>query len=159
MKAFQHDKTIGHDEWLTPPEIIQKLSPFDLDPCSPINRPWDTANNYYTIEDNGLEQPWFGFVWCNPPYGKETKKWLQKMEQHNRGIALVFARTDTIAWHNYIFKTATAICFIQGRLTFYTVEGIKGKDTAGAPSALIGYGEEAYNRLIISNLGKTIRVN
>ena len=42
------------DEWLTPPEIIKALGPFDLDPCSPINRPWDTARKHYTIENNGL---------------------------------------------------------------------------------------------------------
>ena len=37
--AFQHDKTTGKDEWLTPPEITTALAPFDLDPCSPIKRP------------------------------------------------------------------------------------------------------------------------
>lgn len=25
---------------------------------------------YYTKEDNGLQQKWFGNVFCNPPYGK-----------------------------------------------------------------------------------------
>ncbi|MFB5758983.1 DNA N-6-adenine-methyltransferase [Paenibacillus medicaginis] len=60
------------DEWLTPPEIIKGLGEFDLDPCVPINRPWDTAKNHYTIEDNGLKKKWFGKVWMNPPYGEET---------------------------------------------------------------------------------------
>lgn len=58
---------MGKDEWLTPPEIIRSLGEFDLDPCSPINRPWDTALNHYTIIDNGLKQQWYGRVWCNPP--------------------------------------------------------------------------------------------
>lgn len=60
------------DEWLTPPAIIDALGPFDLDPASPIERPWPTAARHYTIEDDGLAQPWAGMVWCNPPYGRET---------------------------------------------------------------------------------------
>ena len=42
------EKTVGKDEWLTPPEITTDLGPFDLDPCSPIKRPWPTAENHYT---------------------------------------------------------------------------------------------------------------
>ena len=46
-----------NDEWLTPPYIIEALGRFDLDPCSPINRPWDTATIHYgeaarTIKNN-----------------------------------------------------------------------------------------------------------
>lgn len=57
-----------NDEWLTPPEIMSSLGAFDLDPCSPINRPWPTAGIHYTVEDDGLSKPWFGRVWCNPPH-------------------------------------------------------------------------------------------
>lgn len=31
------------DEWLTPPQLLKCLGPFDLDPCSPVDRPWPTA--------------------------------------------------------------------------------------------------------------------
>ena len=55
--------TMGTDEWLTPPEIIKALGPFDLDPCSPITRPWDTALKHYSILDMGLLQP------CAAPKG------------------------------------------------------------------------------------------
>lgn len=41
----------GKDEWLTPPEIIKALGPFDLDPCAPINRPWSTVTQHYTITE------------------------------------------------------------------------------------------------------------
>jgi hypothetical protein len=36
------------DEWLTPQFIVQALGAFDLDPCAPVNRPWDTARTHYT---------------------------------------------------------------------------------------------------------------
>jgi len=43
-------------DWLTPPEIIKDLGPFDTDPCTPIERPWDTAKIHYNITNNGLLQ-------------------------------------------------------------------------------------------------------
>lgn len=52
MKNF-NTNTTNNDEWLTPPFIIKALGPFDLDPCSPVNRPWDTAMRHYTKEQGG----------------------------------------------------------------------------------------------------------
>jgi hypothetical protein len=93
--------TDGHDEWLTPKYITDTLGPFDLDPCSPGDRrPWDTATYHLDESDNGLAAPWFGKVWCNPPYGRETFKWLSKLADHGNGIALVFARTETAGFLN-----------------------------------------------------------
>ena len=71
--TFEGNTSTGKDEWLTPPYVIESLGEFDLDPSSPINRPFETAKNYYTILDNGLAQEWEGRVWCNPPYGKTYK--------------------------------------------------------------------------------------
>lgn len=67
-----------HDEWLTPPEILRPLGAFDLDPCAPIMRPWDTAAKHLNVNDDGLRQPWHGRVWCNPPFGREAVKWLNR---------------------------------------------------------------------------------
>ena len=145
-----------NDEWLTPPGIIKALGNFDLDPCSPINRPWSTALNHFTVEDDGLPREWTGRVWCNPPYGKETGKWIEKLSEHGSGIALIFARTETRVWHDYIWNKAHSVFFFRGRLSFYTVEGIKG-GTAGAPSALISYSEEDTQAIKYSGLtGKLI---
>lgn len=71
--------------WLTPPHILKALGDFDLDPCASLNRPWDTAKHHYTEEDDGLIQPWFGRVWCNPPYGREMNAFLERMVTHDRG--------------------------------------------------------------------------
>jgi hypothetical protein len=77
------------DEWLTPPHILKALGEFDLDPCSPVVRPWPTAKRHFTIEDDGLIQKWEGRVWCNPPYGLESTKWLLKLAEHmkNGGVS------------------------------------------------------------------------
>lgn len=100
-------------EWLTPPTILKKLGEFDLDPCSPIVRPWATANKHYTILNNGLSREWKGRVWLNPPYGKDTVNWLTKMKVHNNGIVLIFARTETKIFFDHIWEYATAILFIK----------------------------------------------
>lgn len=140
----------GKDEWLTPPELIKSLGEFDLDPCSPINRPWPTAKNHFTIDDMGLMQNWVGRVWMNPPYGAETGDWLDKLRQHGNGIALVFSRTDTTYFQEYVFRVADALFFIRGRLKFYHVSGVVANSNAGAPSVLIAYGQKNAN--ILKNL-------
>jgi len=135
-------KTNGHDEWLTPPEIIKALGLFDLDPCAPIDRPWNMAINHFTIQDNGLAKKWFGRVWLNPPYGNETASWLSKMVENNNGIALIFARTETKMFFKYVWNKADAILFMKGRISFYNVNGIQAKYSGGAPSCLIAYGQD-----------------
>jgi hypothetical protein len=141
-----------NDEWLTPPEIVQALSPFDLDPCSPINRPWDTARIHYTIADNGLWLPWEGRVWMNPPYGRETELWLEKLAAHGNGIALIFARTETRMFFKHVWPVANAVLFIEGRLHFYYVDGSRAKENSGGPSMLIAYGSENAERLKSSGI-------
>jgi hypothetical protein len=145
---FTHDCDLvyGKEEWLTPPTIIEAFGPFDLDPCAPVTRPWETATNHFTILDDGLARPWQGFVWCNPPYGPKTRDWLAKCAAYNNCLALVFARTDTHWFQNHVWPHATSLFFIKGRLSFYHVGGEKG-GTAGAPSVLIAYGALADQRL------------
>lgn len=150
-----HQQTIGiNQEWLTPPEIIKSLGPFDLDPCAPIVRPWDTAKRHLTIVDDGLNQPWYRSerVWLNPPYDRRViDDWMRKMGEHGNGISLIFARTDTNTFQQWVFGYASSIMFMQGRITFYTVDGKKGHFNGGAPSALIAYGDK--NSQAISESG------
>lgn len=49
MGLSAHQNNGGHDEWLTPPEILRALGAFDLDPCAPVVRPWETAAKHYTV--------------------------------------------------------------------------------------------------------------
>ncbi len=129
------------DVWLTPPDLLAKLGEFDLDPCSPIDRPWDTAKKHYTIEDDGLKQDFFGRIFLNPSYGPETGKWLKKLAEHGNGIALIFARTETVMFHRWGWDRADAMFFFEGRLFFHTPDGKRANNNAGAPSVLIAYGQ------------------
>lgn len=142
-----HHRSKGCDEWLTPPFIIKAVGPFDLDPCSPVNRPWDTASEHYTIEQDGLLLPWRDMVWLNPPYGNVTCHWLQRLAEHGQGIALVFARTETKMFHKWVWPRASAMLFLRGRIHFHHIDGSKAKGNAGGPSVLISYGNVAAERL------------
>ena len=145
------------DEWLTPPHILRALGHFDLDPCAPVNRPWDTASTHMTIEDNGLAKPWSGRVWCNPPYGLEAAKWLARLADHGNGIALIFARTETRMFFETVWPKADALLFIEGRLHFHHVDGTRAAANSGAPSVLVAYGASNADALRLCGLpGKFI---
>ena len=67
------------DMWATPQEFFDELDAevgFNLDACAiPENAKCDV---FYTPEQDGLSQHWYGTVWCNPPYGREIGKWVAK---------------------------------------------------------------------------------
>lgn len=156
LSAHQSAK-MKNDKWLTPPEILAPLGHFDLDPCSPINRPWSTAANHLTILDDGLSKPWNGRVWLNPPFGREAVKWLRKLADHNDGIALIPARTETAMFYETVWGKADSILFLKGRPHFHFVTGKRAAFNSGAPICLIAYGENNTQSLINSGLGVVTR--
>lgn len=139
MGSHQSARMI-QEEWLTPQWILDALGPFDLDPCAPKDRPWDMARNHYTKEDNGLMLPWGGRIWCNPPYGKHTDKWLSRCWKNGNAIALIFARTETQTFFKWVWEKADGILFIKRRIYFYNSDGTQAQWTGGAPSVLVAYG-------------------
>lgn len=95
------------------------------------------CSKFFTENENGLNQSWEGeTTWCNPPYGRETKKWLEKGYSESRKdnldkVFLVASRTDTKWFFNAAMKAAS-IYFIKGRLKF------EGTDSSAPfPSAII----------------------
>jgi DNA N-6-adenine-methyltransferase Dam len=133
--------------WLTPPEIIEAVGPFDLDPCAAIDQPWSTATLQFTVEDDGFTREWHGLAWCNPPFGPDAEKWLTRMAEHGNGIALCPARTETRWFVENVWQTADAVLFLHGRPHFHHPDGTRGKANSGAPICLIAYGEMAVKRL------------
>lgn len=128
------------DEWSTPQDLFDKLDDefhFDLDVCA--NESNHKCALYYDRKQDGLAMPWNGHVvWCNPPYGKEIGKWIEKAchEHVTHGTTIVMllpARTDTRWFHNHILGKAT-IRFLQGRLKFGG-----SKNSAPFPSMLAMY--------------------
>ena len=67
------------DKWATPQDFFDEINRefgFSLDVCAlPENA---KTTRYYTPEQDGLTQPWEGVVWCNPPYGRQIGKWVER---------------------------------------------------------------------------------
>ena len=133
------------NEWATPIKFFEELNKefnFTLDPCSTHENA--KCEKHYTIKENGLIQDWKGeTVFCNPPYGREIKKWVQKCyEEHIKNnttiVMLIPARTDTRYFHDYIYKKCTEIKFIRGRIKFVDENG-KQQNSAPFPSMIIVY--------------------
>ena len=78
----------------------------------------------------GLLEEWKSPSYVNPPYGKETRAFVEKaIMEHKTGktiILLLPVRTDLSWFHDLILPNASEIRFIRGRLRF---EGYK----SGAP--------------------------
>ena len=159
--AHTRREGVTTDSWITPRWLIERLAPFDLDPCACNPQPWPTATRMVTESQDGLLMQWTGFVWCNPPYGNSLSVWLNRMALHGNGIALTFARTDTRSFHRDVWPFASALLFLRGRLTFCQPDGSSAPlgHNSGGPSVLIGYGAEAARRLrACADLGALVSV-
>ena len=142
------------DVWLTPSWIIEKLGPFDLDPCGhlPKGKPISpTAANYFTEKEDGLKQDWFGDVFVNFPYS-QSKEWLEKCKYEFKNnprvvsiIVLCFVRSETKAWQENV-KSATGINLINRRIKFLNHLG-EQKGNGNAPSCLIAWGARAFEQI------------
>lgn len=114
----------ARDDWATPPALYDalfaELGPFDLDPAS------DESNfkceRHYTVEDDGLAQPWSGSVWLNCPYGRNViDRWVDKAirEADNcRIICLLVPARPGSLWFDRLLARADEIRFLSGRVTF-----------------------------------------
>ena len=147
------------DEWYTPIELINSLGSFDLDPCAPEVPLWRTATTMYDKNVDGLKQDWFGRVWLNPPYSRPLiEQFVNRMAEHNNGIALLFNRCDSKMFIDVILEKATAIKFLKGRIKFYKKDGTRG-GSPGCGSILIAFGEDnAYTLEKNSLPGKFIEL-
>ena len=72
-------------------------------------------------------------------------------KQDGGGYSLIFARTDTAAWQDWVFPFAYGAMFIRGRIRFYRADGTPG-ETAPAPSAIVAYTKEDFARLCGSGI-------
>ena len=124
------------DQWSTPQDLFDKLNGlfnFETDVCADEHN--TKCDKFYSVEDDGLKQDWQGVCWCNPPYGREIPKWIEKaytssVENKATVVCLVPARVDTRWWHDYCVKGE--MFFIKGRLKFGDA-----KSSAPFPSAIV----------------------
>jgi hypothetical protein len=100
------------DERYTPAWIFEALGEtFDLDPASPpLGVSLVPTAAVWTKDDDGLTQPWRGFVWCNPPFSKATP-WADRFIAHAEGIWLgPVANSD---WHVRMTNASDAMVLMR----------------------------------------------
>ena len=146
MKEIQdtHQKKgiVSSDEYYTPPHIIEALGHFDLDPATPPDPRWRTADVMYTKDDDGLAQPWFGRVFLNPPYSQPlVTQFMQKMAAHGNGIALVVPKLGTKMFREFIFPRCSAIYILSERIKFYDQNWVQQKSPI-CQSMLVAFSED-----------------
>lgn len=109
-------------EWATPDDIFSPLAnefAFAMDVAA--NDANAKCKEFISREQNGLETPWRGVCWCNPPYGRDLSKWVRKAvwETWNgvTTVMLIPVRSNTAWWHELCIPFGE-IRFVRGRPKF-----------------------------------------
>jgi DNA N-6-adenine-methyltransferase Dam len=136
-----HERAVGGSvEWYTPASLFERLGlTFDLDPASPVAGPlsWVPAKRFISV--GGEDEPWIGRVWLNPPYGPAGVRFIVRMIEHNHGLMLLPARTETRIFQAAA-RFATRVIFLSDRLHFVRPDGTASRASFG--SVLMAYGRD-----------------
>lgn len=108
------------DLWSTPQKFFDELDlkyHFEIDVCAlPENA---KCKRFFTPDDDGLSQPWEGVCWCNPPYGRDLFKWVEKACFSSALVVMLLpARVDTAWFHDLVIPYSSEYRFVRGRLKF-----------------------------------------
>lgn len=135
---MRHEKRVSlNTTWVTPRWIFDWLGQFDLDPATFDGHPWPCAIENRT--KNGLELPWHGRVFLNPPYeSRQIEPFMRRMAAHGNGVAVVACRVETAWFQDRCFGSATSIWFPRGRIRFCDENGSEKRQVA-FPSCVVFY--------------------
>lgn len=140
-------------DWRTPPDLFEALDndfgfSFDAAACenSKLCDSYASVSGAHQLdgdgkwvfnkEADGLTGRWYNNTFCNPPYGRGIKHWLEKaydeaVDNNVTSALLVPARTDTTYWHDFVMTEAVKeVRLIKGRVKFRLPDG---SSTAPAP--------------------------
>lgn len=84
-----------------------------MDVAAPITAEFRTcpARRYLTVLDDGLNEPWDGLVWMNPPYSS-PRSWVERFAVHRNGMALLPAAKGT-PWIGSLMGCADAVALLS----------------------------------------------
>lgn len=142
----------GTYEWYTPKPYVDAarmvMAGIDLDPAScEFANQIVKARTFYTLETDGLNNPWHGSVFLNPPYGLDengdsiVETWVNRLiDEYETGnvreaVLLVNANTER-KWFKGLW--AYPICFTDHRIQFYNADGQQKQPTQGNAFVYLG---------------------
>lgn len=158
FKARNHPQQVANpavDDRQTPPEVFDPLHArfgFTLDAAASAHNA--KLPRFYSIEHDGLAQPWAGErVWCNPPYSS-IEPWVRKAAKECQAEVIVMLvpanRTEQGWWQRWVepFRDGRnhrgpRTEFIAGRTRFiaHDADGIRPNERPPFGCVLLVWGE------------------
>jgi hypothetical protein len=131
------------DERYTPKWIFDALGEtFDMDPASPMDAQTHVpAAKVFTRADDGLSQPWEGFVWLNPPFSNTTP-WADRFITHaeNDQGGLFLGPFANARWTQSMLRAATGVWLMRDFAFDHPTHAGK---RSSMPLAMYGFGGRA----------------
>lgn len=145
-RLFGIDDILDSDAWYTPAWVFDGLGiEFDLDVAAPAGGvAWIPARRHFSVAEDGLNMPWDGVVWCNPPYSAPTH-WCRRWAHHDPGGCLLI-RADLSTSGPFTAWTAASSAWVAAkRLQF--VSG------AGSPTGSVNFSTILLGRGHVADAG------
>jgi len=144
------------NEWYTPPEYVDAardvMGGIDCDPASnETAQKWIQADEYYTIETDGLTHEWGCRVWLNPPWGRLTGDFISKLSEEmmsgrvEEAIILVNAHATDTKWFGALWDGL--LCFTDHRIDYHSEEEKETGSTHGSVFVYFGTNRERFIEL------------
>jgi len=124
MGTFTTKFHSAKSDWETPQNLFDVLNQRFRFTCDVAASSSNTKvkDNYFTEEQDAIQQAWKETCWCNPPYTTSLKLWAAYglLQSHKYGSTIVMllpCRTNTEWWHKFCMQ-AEEIIFLRGRPKF-----------------------------------------
>ncbi len=129
------------DEWVSPCDVVESaravMGGIDLDPASSVeaNR-LIRADRWFSIDADGLAQPWRGRLFLNPPFSHPgVELFCAKLVEHRRAgdveqACVILPNSTETVFFQSLAVAAAAFCFPRGRLRFTSPSRVS---TSSAP--------------------------
>lgn len=130
-----------NNNWGTPSKYIESarkvMGSIDTDPASnDAAQQIVKANVYYTEQNSGFDNQWFGNVWLNPPYGYGlAKPFMESLVSQydtsavSQAITLTNGVHDTNWWVGTVSRVCSAVCLPDHRIAF--IDPVTGEHERG----------------------------
>jgi hypothetical protein len=146
LRTTTAERLVASDEneWYTPAEYIEAarrvMGGIDLDPasCAEANETVQ-AKKFYS--EDGLDQPWSGRMFLNPPYGRLAGDFATKaVDDYEAGhldaaVLLVNAHCTDTAWFQCLW--CGTLCFTDHRIDFDS--GQRDKTSTSTHGSVFAY--------------------
>jgi hypothetical protein len=153
-------------EWYTPARYVEAaravLGGIDLDPASSAAANATVgAATFYHKDDSGLDHPWRGRVWLNPPYGGTVgpvfaARLITEYEdgEVTAAIALLNSTCVTNGWFRPFWDYL--LCFHYGRIAFGAGTDERTGPTHGNVFAYLGADPGRFDK-VFSEFGAVVQ--